>query len=124
MRHFVVALSLALLAGCASLPNSQQAAAADYGAFPSEYEQIVKSYYDNTLKDPGSAQYRSVTAPQKYWLGDRFTGAQYGYLVCATLNAKNSYGAYIGFQTDALLIRNGVVIQYIPKGVWFARQVC
>ena len=124
MRYFIVTMLFALLTSCASLPSQQEAAAADYGTYPSNYEQVVKGYYDNTLKDPGSAQYRDITLPKQFWLGDRFTGAHYGYLVCATLNAKNSYGAYIGFQTDGLLIHNGIVVQYVPKGAWFGRQVC
>ncbi|KQZ77886.1 hypothetical protein ASD55_17730 [Rhodanobacter sp. Root561] len=124
MKYLVATLLLMLLTSCASLPSPQQAAAADYGSYPSNYEQVVKAYYDNTLKDPSSAQYRDIALPKQFWLGNRFTGAQYGYMVCVTLNAKNSYGAYIGFQTDGLLIRDGVVIQYVPKGDWFGKQMC
>ena len=113
-----------VLAGCVSLPSAEQAAQADYGSYPSNYEQIVHAYFSVTLKDPDSAQYRSISSPRTFWIGDRITGAKYGYLVCANLNGKNSYGAYIGFQTDGLLIRDGVVIQYIEKGDWFGRQMC
>lgn len=124
MKHVLVALLVSLLAGCVSLPSQQEAATADHGAYPTDYVRIVHNYYDNILKDPSSAQYRAITTPVTGWVGDRFSGAKYGYIVCVTLNAKNSFGAYIGFQTDGLLIRNGAVIQYIQKGNWFGHQMC
>jgi hypothetical protein len=124
MKIFFAALFAMLVSGCVSLPTQQEAASADHGSYPSDYEQIAKDFYGNILKDPSSAQYRNIAAPKKAWLGDRFNGAKYGYIVCVTLNAKNSYGAYIGFQTDGLLIRNGVVIQYVAKGDWFGHQMC
>jgi hypothetical protein len=111
-------------AGCVSLPTQQEAAAADYGAYPTNYESIAKSFYASTLKDPDSVQYRGIAAPRQFWIGDRFTGAKYGYMVCVTLNAKNSYGGYVGFQTDGLMVRNGAVVQQIENGDWFGRQVC
>lgn len=113
-----------LLLGCASLPSAEEAARADHGPLPTEYERIVKSYYEFTLKDPGSAQYRHISYPKQYWLGDRFTGAKFGYLVCATVNAKNSYGAYVGYKIDGLLIYNERVILHVPNGIWFGRSIC
>ena len=124
MKTIVIAAILIVLSGCVSLPSPQEAAAADYGPIPTNYEEIVKTFYGNMLKDPGSAQYRNISSPRQYWLGDRFTGAKYGYLVCVTLNGKNSYGAYVGFKTDGLLINNDSVVLYVPDGMWFGRQVC
>lgn len=124
MKSIITGALLVLLAGCASLPTAQEAASADYGPMPTNYEQIVKTYYGTTLKDPDSAQYRNISSPRQYWLGDRFTGAKYGYLVCVTLNAKNSYGAYVGYKTDGLLIQYDSVVLYVPDGIWFGRQVC
>ncbi|MCW8878873.1 MAG: hypothetical protein OQK04_12170 [Kangiellaceae bacterium] len=48
----------------------------------------------------------------------------YGYLVCVTYNAKNSYGAYSGYKTDGLLIKNGEVIQHVKGGEWGNIQIC
>lgn len=121
----ILALSAALaLSGCATLPTAEEVAAADFGSEPTDHEEIVRTYYGNTLRDPDSAQYRTITNPRQYWLGDRFNGAQYGYLVCVTLNAKNAYGAYVGYKTDGLLIRNGTVVLHVPEGNWFGRQIC
>ena len=117
-------LFLTLLTGCASAPSQQEIASADYGSYPSNYESIVKGFYDNRLKDPNSVQYRTITGPRKFYLGNRFSGAQYGYLVCATYNAKNGFGAYTGFDTDGLLLKDGVVTKYLQHGQWGAQQMC
>ena len=102
---------MAFTAGCATAPTQQQLSAADYGAYPTNYESIVKNFYAGALKDPDSAQYRLITPPQKYWVRAPLGGAvRYGYLVCATVNAKNSFGGYIGFQTQGLLIRESAVV--------------
>jgi len=118
---------VALLAGCATTypnrPTAEQVAAADHGSYPSNYEDVVKAYYAGALKDPDSAKYRNISSPRKYWLSSERTGVTYGYLVCVTLNAKNSYGAYIGYQTDGMLIRNNSVLHYIPKANWFGTHL-
>jgi hypothetical protein len=124
MKKLAMLIFATAFAGCASLPSREEAASADYGAFPNEYEQIVKSYYETRLKDPESVRYRSISHPKIFWLGSRFSGARYGYMVCATLNAKNSYGAYVGFKTDGLLIRDGAIIQVVEGADWFGRSVC
>jgi hypothetical protein len=113
-----------MLIGCVAAPTQKEVDSADYGIYPSNYEAVVKEFYSNILKDPYSAEYRNITGPKKFWLSDRSKGSRYGYLVCVTINAKNSYGAYVGYKTDGLLIRNDSVIQYLEKGVWFAQQMC
>jgi hypothetical protein len=124
MKSFISLVFVALVGGCASMPTPEQTASADYGTYPGNSEDLVKAYYSATLKDPDSVKYRQITSPQKYWLGNRFEGNKYGYLVCATLNAKNSYGAYVGYQTDGLLIRNGSIVQFVSKSEWFGRSIC
>lgn len=116
LRGGILAISACTVFGCATLPTQQEAAMADYGSYPNNYEEITKNYYSHMLKDPDSAKYQSITTPKKFWMGNRFEGAKYGYLVCATVNGKNSYGGYVGYSTDGLLIRNGSVIDYIEKG--------
>lgn len=51
------------------------------------------------LKDPFSARFRNV------YLSD----SQIGPMVCGELNAKNSYGAYVGFRR---FFSNGVLIEH------------
>lgn len=120
----VAVLSLTLLGGCTSLPTPQQISTADYGQYPENYEAIVKSFYNMALKDPESARYGNISTPYRTYLGSRIDETKYGWLTCASVNAKNSFGAYTGYSTDALLIKNGAVIQHVPKGNWWGKQVC
>lgn len=114
---FVVAAFSVFISGCATMPTPEQAANADYGSYPSNYESIVKNYYNSILKDPGSANFQHISSPEKRWYGGNFMPAKYGYLVCASVNAKNSYGGYVGYSTDGLFIRNGYVIDYFQNGM-------
>lgn len=94
-----------------SLPT----ASTDYGAYPREYEAIVKAWYEDRLKDPGSAIYKRISAPrQEYMIVNKDQKlAAYGYSVCATVNAKNSYGAYGGAETTWFMIRDGKILRTI-----------
>lgn len=117
-------VAILLTTGCTTPPTPEQIANADYGEFPENHEDVVKRYYKNHLKDPDSALYQVISRPKKMMLGSRLETPRYGFLVCTTLNAKNSYGAYTGYQTDALLIRNGAVIVYAEKSDWWGRKIC
>lgn len=97
-----------LLTGCAAAPSSEELSKADYGERPQNYVQTVHKYLDENLKDPGSAVYKEITAPQQDWIRDApIEGYQmhYGWGVLATINAKNSYGGYTGYQTYHFLFR-------------------
>ena len=65
-------LAAALLAGCAAAvaPNQQQAAAADYGPYPSNFRQIIDAWIKATLKDPYSVRDLQVGEPEKFWITD------------------------------------------------------
>ena len=126
MKRAILALAVAsLVSGCAIGPTPQQGANADYGNYPENYEQVVRAYYDQILKDPESVRYRGFTQPVKYWVKAGW-GAQpiYGYLTCVTLNAKNAYGAYVGYSTDGLIIYNGRVAKQIEGGEFGLERVC
>jgi hypothetical protein len=60
-------------------------------------EAALKEAHDHItrdLKDPSSAQFRDEKV---YWGISKDSGAPYS-IVCGEVNAKNSYGAYVGFQ--------------------------
>lgn len=84
---------------------------ADYGTYPNGHEQIIKNFYAGIMKDPSSVQYIRISQPRRRWSSDIISGITYGYIVCVTRNAKNSFGGYTGVQTDGLVIRNGVVVK-------------
>jgi hypothetical protein len=125
MKKLVLLLALltTALAGCAR-PSAEELASLDYGDIPLDYEAIARSYFAATLKDPYSVVYENFSAPHEYWVSMVGKGVIYGYLTCVTYNAKNSYGAYVGYTRDALIIRNGTVVQYVKKANWLGRDIC
>ena len=94
-------------------PSPEQAAKADYGAYPKDAKAIVLAYIKSTYKDPYSIQDLQVGTPQRQFiqapplLGG---GTTYGYLIAFSVNAKNSFGAYTGVQNHRLLVRNEQVV--------------
>lgn len=86
---------------------------ADYGPFPGDFEQIIKTYLAKSLKDPESARYSEFSKPRKEHAitNARQKLAVYGYSACVLVNAKNSYGGYTGDQQYWFLIRNGEVVR-------------
>jgi hypothetical protein len=111
----VLVLALAVfalfLSGCAA-PTPEEIARADYGTYPSNYEQIIKSYLSTVLKDPSSAEFNSMSSPKTGWT-TYGGGKKFGYVVCARINTKNSFGGYVGFQPYYFMIKNGVVISSV-----------
>ncbi len=99
----------------------------DCGKFPDNYEELVKTYFSNTLLDPYSAHYRFVqpykagyrpgrymaeTAPEIYEGGK----IQFGYMIEVWINAKNRYGGYVGEKFSRLfLYKDGTVRRLVFK---------
>jgi hypothetical protein len=104
----------ALLAGCASMPNAAENAAADHGPYPGNYEGIVHTWISKTFFDPHSIQDLAIEKPTKGWrtgapiLGEK--AAYYGWEVLVSVNGKNRFGGYTGLQKYDLIIRDGVII--------------
>jgi|SRR6185369_16635263 len=100
--------------------------AADYGAPPEKYEDIVKLYYAERLKDPDSAKYSDFTTPKRsHLIVDKYEKTvRYGYTVCANINAKNSFGGYVGKKLAWLFIRDNAVVESALEGSQdFSEQV-
>lgn len=122
MRTYAIVLAIVALAGgCA--PNTPKPPIeqgwrpdevnADYGSYPSNYQQIIKAWYLENLKDPDSAKFNAFSKPRReHAITNQFNReAVFGYSVCATVNAKNSYGGYTGGQVRWFLIRNGSIVR-------------
>lgn len=114
MKNLLLILPLAaLLAGCTSIQTGSQT---DYGAYPTNYTDIVHIWIKNNFKDPDSVKDLEIFKPVKFnyrtpvpiWETANDT---YGYAICFSCNAKNSYGAYVGIQTSRLFVRDGIVLQ-------------
>lgn len=109
VRKFLILIfGVTLLSSCALPPSQEEMATADYGLYPSDYERIIKDYAAITLKDPSSAQYTFLNEPKRAFNG--IGGAKFGWVVCANINAKNSYGGYVGTRMNYFMIKDGRVI--------------
>lgn len=110
------AMSL-LLFGCSVAPTQQEVADADYGTpqTPEQCIAAVESKVPYMMKDPSSVQWQHDGACSKGFWGSvpaAGLGIAYGYLQTGAINAKNSYGAYVGFASYQALVRDGRVIRY------------
>lgn len=113
-KLIILTIICAGLASCVSAPTAEQMQNADYGNYPDNYETIIKSYMSRLLKDPVSATYDCGSA-NKGWAGGGLSGPiQYGYGVSCYINAKNSFGGYVGAKKYNFLIRNGQVVYNMP----------
>lgn len=103
-----------MLCGCGSLKPTQVGSPTDYGAYPSNYVEIVHSWIKYNFKDPDSVKDLDIKEPMKHdWkldYGIWGTGHTYGYNIYFWCNAKNSYGGYTGLQNSFLFVRDGAVL--------------
>jgi ketosteroid isomerase-like protein len=97
-------------------PTPAQVPDAKYGDVPTHYEEAIRQYFQEHMKDPDSVQYQEITKPVKgYTTG--ITGVlmhetrNYGWTVKATINAKNSHGSYVGFKSYTFLFRGEKIVR-------------
>lgn len=101
--------------GCVIKPSEENLNMANFGSYPSNYEKIIKTYLDKTLKDPDSVKYEFTSTPWATWFVNQYF-IDYGWGVCANLNAKNSYGGYTGYKINLFIIKySEVVYNYIEN---------
>ena len=78
------------------------------GPAPQHYTEAITNYFYPTLKDPDSAEYKFET-PYKQALAAGVFDLQKFYLgweVDVQMNAKNSYGGYVGYTSYRFLFQN------------------
>jgi hypothetical protein len=96
MRCALIA-AVAFLAGCATKPTDMELSRGRTAIQPSSQtaaESAVVKYFENTLKDPESARY-TFRPTINSWLASGSL-RRFGWFMCGTVNAKNSYGGYTG----------------------------
>lgn len=123
MKALILSLLTLALGACSIAPVSQtDVANGDYGPFPENYKTIVSEYYRPTLKDPYSAVYVWNVPPFKCYLRDAPVKGgkprEFGFCTFFKMNAKNSYGAYVGERQERLFIKNGVARE-LKTNPWF-----
>ncbi len=105
---------LLLVTGCATTDQVTRAeiASADFGAYPTNYETIIKEHLYRTLIDPTSLLIEFTGTPYQGYCYAPVSvpnGQNFGYGVPVRINAKNSYGGYVGWKGHVAYIRNGTV---------------
>ena len=106
----VLLASMSIVPSCASV-SAEEIRSANYGELRPDYQEAIKALMSTQLKDPYSAVY-SFSVPRKGYCQDGWAvGGQkhFGYIVPTGINAKNSFGGFVGQKPYYFMIENGVV---------------
>ena len=108
LAAFVVLTGCATSAGFAKPDMDPK----NWGDPPADYEQRIRAHFDTFLKDGPSARYK-FEAPVRAYANQGLIyggGVRWvGYLVKVEVNAKNSFGGYVGWKPYmAMLSKDGV----------------
>lgn len=97
-----------LFTGACGGPSQRDLETADFGTLPAEqvYKAAIVDYFERTLKDPASAQFKWGEPYKGYMGGKGLTGYHYGWVVPVEVNAKNSFGGYSGFKLYTFLLND------------------
>lgn len=110
-------ITLLVLAGC-STERVGVNTEADVGPVPQKYEQTIHDYLTRTLKDPYTAHVRIGTI-EKASCSMGIWGTHWGWRVPVAVNAKNSYGAYVGEQTEFYWLTSAGQVERVSPNITF-----
>lgn len=112
----IVCFVVPVIQGCASQFAKPSMAVEAWGPPPDNYETIVKRHFDSFLLDGESARFKFQTPVRGYANqglvhggGVRWTG----YWVRVDVNAKNSFGGYVGWRPYIVLLATTGVYQIV-----------
>lgn len=115
-NNFILVTFIALiLSACATGPPTQEEfSKADYGRVVTqgEAQPLAENYLSNRLKDPYSAQYEWGNV-YKGWIRHapiHGGGLVFGYILDVKVNARNSFGGYVGFKPYRFVYKNGNIV--------------
>lgn len=116
----------AVATSAATVPaTAVPAVATRYGDAPVHYLEAIRLYFQEHLKDPESLQYGQLTMPEQgYQKGTSGTflmseSRDYGWIVKASVNARNADGRFVGFKTYVFLFRGEKLLRAsapLPEG--------
>jgi hypothetical protein len=101
--------------GCPVIPPTQEELAkANYGSPISQEDAKVQAttFFKKYLKDPYSAKIEWGEV-RKGWMREApicDCELQFGYILVANVNAKNSFGGYVGSEPYKFFFKNGLII--------------
>lgn len=111
LKRFKPAKAIALCAALTACQTSQpQQDLAVRFAVPHDHRARIADALRTALKDPYSIRSAEIAAPSQEFVGILNGGMRPA--VCFRLNAKNSFGAYIGIETHVAVFDNGRAILY------------
>ena len=107
----LLVFGLLLVSGCGLRnPSPQDLANADYGAYPSDIEEIVMNYLATHNFDPSFKTYFEIRQPKRYWVRSRQDSKiYYGYATKVILK-NNDPTAITRNKEYFTFIRNGEVL--------------
>lgn len=117
IRSLIASVAVVSLTACMTVPsdfNGADLALADYGA-PIDQPNamtIAAQFMATHLKDPMSAQWQCSDVAQQYVSNGRLRGGGtlYGWGLQCSINAKNSFGGYVGARQHQFLFRDGRLV--------------
>lgn len=112
----VATITVLGLAGCANVPSESALQQANFGDEPDRnHRDRIRVAFRELLIDPSSARFK-FGEPEQGW-GRDDNGFVYGWVVWTEVDSKNQFGAYTGWKTYKVLLRNGEVDSvYEPAG--------
>ena len=113
MKNIIILVIIFTLTACISTPikpTQSDRLSADYGIYPTNYKELIYTYWSQRLIDPYSAQYEFSppfkARTEKVHLMHNIT-PEYVYVVTLIINAKNRMGGYTGRKKYYMFIRDG-----------------
>ena len=93
-----------------------------------QFDASFKRWAKYGFKDADSIKYDWISRPQKGWIstcspaeayikGCHKDSFKYGYIGRISVNAKNSYGGYIGYEEYYIVFMSDTVMNLIPVGL-------
>lgn len=115
MKHLLAAAAMVLTAGtmtaCARMPTQDELSHLNYGQPVSQEsaESQAKEYLSRRLKDPYSAVYEWQRVDTGWVKAPPILGGgiDAGWVLKGTVNAKNSFGGYVGAKPYQFMFSNG-----------------
>lgn len=110
LRYFIVLLGAVLLSACATTPDPSSAGQVSFGAFPDDYQQVVKNYLaKKPARNPLDLErIQFLNEPNKF-IFSQINREKFGYRVCAQVPTKNA----IELRSHFFLINNGKVSEHL-----------
>ncbi|EMI5436639.1 hypothetical protein JEP09_04835 [Proteus mirabilis] len=94
-KLLLICFSIIALSGCVSPMTKQDVANATYSELPANYKDEITEVIKYSLKDPDSAKFIFHEPRLAYTAASK----NVAYVVPIDVNAKNSYGGYVGYKT-------------------------